>query len=464
VLGSGAPRGRSKGTELFVWTIVILLLVALALGSWIGSYYVFGHPENPVSYALLTRMRKLDPPKKFDLTAAPRGEFLNPEKLMERYGEKTPRDLYVASEEMLRAFVRNYRLAPGLVPYVVGEYTILDSYELKGPDFFPSGVVVLAQSKDHPNVLLEHIFPADPKVVPVLHRMLLTGLDLQLSRGLDLSALLNVKRLDDGRIQFTAVPLVYGSYATTSGPGTFSLEPPKSLNISAGLPILGSVMVAEASQKFMAYRRRAGLEATTSPDGKPLVPQRSSPQLVRVQRPVAVNPEDEAPTPAPTPVPIAAADPQQTPAADNEVPAVSPTPSPTPAPSPPSIASTAGGAWPTYGPGQMPRGRLLGIPDMNELSSRGVGGERVYLGGTFVVTASGPNRAVLRAQGAIAENLGIKGKNSKVRVIAEFPTGSKPPSEGSSFSRDSMRPFQITDIRVGADGQVNVFVREVTRQ
>ena len=111
----------------------------------------------------------------------------------------------------------------------------------------------------------------------------------------------------------------------------------------------------------------------------------------------------------------------------------------------------------------MPRGRLLNVPDMQALAGQRVTGEHVYLQGNFVVTASGQNRAVLRAQGALAENLGLGGKTGSTRVIVEFPSGNPPPSEGSTFARDLRRPFLITDVRKGADGQVNVYVREVTR-
>ncbi len=465
ILAGEGRRPRSKGmaTDLFVWTIVILLLIGIAIGCWIGSFYVFGHPEKAVSYSLLTRLKKLDPPKRFELTAAPRGQFLNPDKLLEKYGAMTPRELDRQNEQLLRDFIRNYKLAPDLVTYVVGDFNILDSYELKETDFFPSGVVVIAEAKQNKNVLLEHVFTADAKVVPILHRMLLTGLDLQLNRGLDLSALLNVKRLDDGRMQFTAIPIVYGSYATTSGPGTFSLDPPTTLNVAMGLPVVNTGLVTEATQKLASYKRRTGLSEDKTPaqvptQAKPL------PQLVRVERPVAVNEIDTPPTPTPEPAPpVPTPTPALTPSVVVEATPPEPTPSPAPTVAPPSIASTAGGSWPMYDPGQMPRGRLLGVQDAPDLADRGTSGERIYLQGSFVVTASGPNRAVLRSQAAVAETLGLKGKTSNIRIIAEFPAGAKPPSEGSTFSRDSRRPFQITEVRKSADGQVNVYVREVTK-
>jgi hypothetical protein len=453
---SAAPSGRSGKSDLYVWTIVILLLIGLAIASWIGSFYIFGHPEKAASYAILSRLGKVDPPKRFELTAAPRGEFLNPPKLLERFGGMSPGELERSSERLLRDYIRNYRLAPELVPYVVGEFAILDSYELGPSNFVPGGVVALAQAKDDPTVLIEHIFPADPKVVPILQRMLLTGLDLQLNRGIDLSATLHARKLADGRLLVTAIPLLYGSYATTAGPGTFSLEPPTALNVAGGLPVLNASQIGEATAKYAAYLKRAGLPATAS------APSRPSQQLMRVERPQAAT-AAAAVTPAPTPLPMQEPTPASVLAEVVASPTPEATPTASPTPSPAGIASTAGGAWPVYGPGQMPRGRLLNMQDVGDLAERGVGAERVYLQGSFVVTASGGNRAVLRAQAALTDALGIRGRKTKVRVIAEFPTGAKPPSEGSAFSRDSMRPFQITDVRTGEDGQVNVFVREVTR-
>jgi hypothetical protein len=469
---------RKEG-NLFVWTVVILLLIGFAICCWVFSFYVFGHPEKPFSYSILAKLKKLDAPKRFEITAAPPGEFLTAQQLWERYNKMTNRELERTSQTLLRNYLRNYRLTADKVPYITGSYNILDSYELNDSNLFPSGVVALAQATDAPQVLLEHVFTADRRVIPVLHRMLLTGLNLRFDKTVDLSALVNVSRLKDGRLQFTAVPLLYGSYTTSSGAGSFSLEPPSQLNIAKGLPVVREPTVAEAMDKLAAHRNRAGLEGTETASATP----RPQMQLVRVERPkpvseTAVPSETSAPSPtpalSPTPLPadapVAPAAPAKSPASTPVLAAASPVVKPTPtplqpflSPTPGSIATTAGGKWPTYAPGQMPRGRLANVPDMSELAGRGVAGERIYLQGSFVVTASGQNRAVLRSQAALPENLGIGGRSSNTRIIVEFPSGSRPPSEGSTLSRDSRRPFLVTEIRRTADGQVNVYVREVTR-
>ncbi|HEY5741918.1 MAG TPA: hypothetical protein VIS99_05195 [Terrimicrobiaceae bacterium] len=468
------PPERKDGS-LFIWTIAILVLVGFAICCWVFSFYVFGHPEKPFSYSILAKLRKLDTPKRFEITAAPPGEFLTAEQLWDRYNKMTNRELQRTSETLLRNYLRNYRLTSDKVPYVVGSYNILDSYELGDSNLFPSGVVALSQATDAPQVLLEHVFTADKRVIPALHRMLLTGLNLRFDKTVDLSALVNISRLKDGRLQFSAVPLLYGSYTTSSGAGTFSLEPPQHLNIAAGLPVVNPPSIADAMEKLATHKAKAGLDTTEKSSATP----RPQMQLVRVERPKPVV-ENAVPPPAATPAPTPLAEnapvlpavpvksPPPTPALAAASPAAKSTPTQlqpfiSPTPGTASIATTAGGNWPTYSPGQMPRGRLANVPDMSELASRGVSGERIYLQGSFVVTASGQNRAVLRSQAALSENLGIGGRSSNTRIIVEFPSGSRPPSEGSTLSRDSRRPFLVTEVRRTSDGQVNVYVREVTR-
>ena len=32
--------------HLFLWTVFILLLIGFAMACWLGSFYIFGHPED----------------------------------------------------------------------------------------------------------------------------------------------------------------------------------------------------------------------------------------------------------------------------------------------------------------------------------------------------------------------------------------------------------------------------------
>lgn len=460
--GEGTQGGARDG-NLFVWTILIIALAGVAIGCWIGSFYIFGHPEKPFSYGMLTKLKKLDPPKRFELTAAPRGEFLPAPKLLERYAGMSPRELARANEALLRNYIRNYKLTRDLVPYVVGTFNILDSFELTKSDIFESGVVALARSKETPAVLIEQIFTADERAIPSLHRTLLTGLDIDLKRENELSAVVHVEKLPGGAIKATAISILYPSYESSTAAGTFSLAPPAHLNVAAGLPVIAAHRQQEAEDKYGSFRRRAGLREA---DAQPKPPQT---RLVRVERPVAASPLPAAPV-LPDDAPVRAAIPvQPEPSVAPGVPGTAqpfvaaPTGTPLPSPSPaPAIAAASDGAWPVYSPGQMPRGRLFTIRDMQNISEGDISNERTYLQGNFLVSATGSNRAVLRAQGTVTESMGL-GAGGNVRIIVEFPLGTQPPAEGLTFSRDARRPFQITEIKQGGDGHVNVYAREITR-
>jgi hypothetical protein len=105
----------------------------------------------------------------------------------------------------------------------------------------------------------------------------------------------------------------------------------------------------------------------------------------------------------------------------------------------------------------MPRGRLFDVNQTTEIADKGIGTDPIYLKGEFMVTAARENRAVLRPKAESGN-----GPGASVRIIVEFPRGGTVPKEGDAIARMSDRPFQIEDVRKGADGQVNIYVREIT--
>src|SRR5437868_15499057 len=82
---------QSQGRDhLFLWAVFLLLLVGLAFTCWLGSFYIFGHPEEARPYRILQKLHKLEAPTRFEITAAPPGEFLNSQKLFDRYSKYSP--------------------------------------------------------------------------------------------------------------------------------------------------------------------------------------------------------------------------------------------------------------------------------------------------------------------------------------------------------------------------------------
>jgi len=268
------PKGHDN---LFLWTIFILLLIGAACACWMGSFYIFGHPERPKSYALLKKLKKIDAPLRFEVTAAPPGEFLSPQKLFEKYSTMKQLELERENGELIRNYIRNYRETKKLVTYVTGRYLVMDSYELKpATDMFPTGVVTLAQAADFPQVIIEQVYTSAPRTVPALRTLLQTGFEIRIQHTTDrydCSAVIHVERLADGRMQYTVVPILYGSYhpmSVASASGKRRLmelarpsRPCAKRHLDTPMPFL----VATSVKRLMLSLSGGKLESVKSPSG-----------------------------------------------------------------------------------------------------------------------------------------------------------------------------------------------------
>src|SRR6266487_53325 len=291
------PRRR---TNYFAWTVAILLLTGFAFAAWLGGFYIFDQPERPDSYRILQRMHKIEPPKRFELTAAPAGEFLNAKQLYDRYVAMGAAELAKANAELARNYIRNYTQVRGLVPYVTGRYTMMEARELGPNDIFTSGMVALTNAVDNGELLMEHVYPADSNVTPLMKQTLKVGLEIKLERTHDLSAVIHAERLADGRIMITAIPLLYGTYTVTRGLGTFRLEPPLTLNLIGGWPLFKEQMREKAESQYVTYRRQAAgpqgqVPIVGLPAGGTSAPAENA--LVRIEPAKAVEVPPVAPVP-----------------------------------------------------------------------------------------------------------------------------------------------------------------------
>jgi hypothetical protein len=290
------PRRR---INYFAWTVAILLLTGFALAAWLGSFYIFNQPERPDSYRILQRLHKIEAPKRFELTAAPAGEFLNPQQLYERYSEMGNAELARTNAELARNYIRNYQQVRGLVPYVVGRYKIVAARELGPGDVFTCGMVALTNAVDNGELLMEHLYPANPEALPLMKQTLNVGLEIKLERSHDISSVLHAERLADGRMMITAVPLLYGSYTVTRGLGTFRLEPPLSLNLAAGWPLFKASERSAIEQHYAEYQQKTAL-AQGGPISIPgfspsATPPPAANELVRVEQAIPIGTRPTAP-------------------------------------------------------------------------------------------------------------------------------------------------------------------------
>ena len=124
-----------------------------------------------------------------------------------------------------------------------GGFTIAEAAPLTAQDFMTRGMVALAQSNEFPQVLIEHLYPMNDENIARSRQMLVIGNPVKLEKTYDLGAVIHIEKIPDGRMQFTVVPLLNGSYALSGGEGTFSTEPPADLNVEAGLPVLKAARI-----------------------------------------------------------------------------------------------------------------------------------------------------------------------------------------------------------------------------
>ena len=117
---------------------------------------------------------------------------------------------------------------------------------------------------------------------------------------------------------------------------------------------------------------------------------------------------------------------------------------------PPSTTPRAD--WKIYVADQLPPGKPLTDVEAAKLAGRSIT-DNLYLVGTFTVTASGADRIVMRTTG----------QGRTIRIVAIYPPSIPVPPEGATLKKDGSTGFQITDIRRGADEQVTIYVREITR-
>ena len=108
-------RSRRK-SNMFGWSVAILLLTGCAFAAWLGSFYIFGQPERPESYRILKKLHKIDPTKRFELTAAPAGEFLTAKQLYDRYIAMSPTELAKTNAELVRNYIRNFQRCAASFP------------------------------------------------------------------------------------------------------------------------------------------------------------------------------------------------------------------------------------------------------------------------------------------------------------------------------------------------------------
>lgn len=224
------PRGDAG---LFWWTIAIFILLALTTFSWLGSLYVFRHPEKPRNYSVLAKFQKLKPLKKFNDRTVPQGKFHDASEVYSKYFGLDGKELAVQNDLFKRNYIRNYDDAPPV--YVRGKYRIYKVEDLTSSQPFMSGMVVRARSVNLPNVSIEFVFPTE--ALP--RERFSYGDDLVLDTNESFASVLHISSLPEASLCLTVVPLTYNFFSVNPADTRryTVLSPPERLNMDAPWPV-----------------------------------------------------------------------------------------------------------------------------------------------------------------------------------------------------------------------------------
>jgi len=97
--------GRAAARTIFAWTVAILLLTGTRYRGL--DWKLLHHWSTGTAGELpdLQKLHKVDPPKRFELTAAPAGEFLTAQQVFERYSAMGAAELAKVNGELVRNYI-----------------------------------------------------------------------------------------------------------------------------------------------------------------------------------------------------------------------------------------------------------------------------------------------------------------------------------------------------------------------
>ena len=228
-------KGEGRDDGLFLWILVIFVLVGLNAFAWAFCMYVFGHPEVPFNYKLLTheKINRLDPLQSYDPVSAPRGRFLTAKELYSEQHAYNEAALKGYNAILKRRFLHSYvGIDKDDTLYVRGNFRVEGVTLLTEDDVFPAGIAVRARAEDYPAALIDYILPADS--VPANTWQI--GDVLEVERSATCAALVHIERLSEDEVCFTAVPVVSREHQTPGG-GVVLADLPGRINLEGTWPL-----------------------------------------------------------------------------------------------------------------------------------------------------------------------------------------------------------------------------------
>jgi len=226
-------KGEGRDDGLFLWGLVILVLIGLNAFAWAFCMYVFGRPEVPFCYKLLThpKIERLEPLKSYDPVSAPRGKFLTAKEFYEQQYQIEDKNLKGYNAILKRNFLRSYADMDDTL-FLRGSFKVEGITQLTPDDVFPSGLALRVRAEDFPAVLIDYVLPAE--TVPANTWQI--GDVLEIERSSTCAAMVHIERLSEDEVCFTAVPIVSREHQTPGG-GVILAKLPGLINLEGSWPL-----------------------------------------------------------------------------------------------------------------------------------------------------------------------------------------------------------------------------------
>jgi hypothetical protein len=227
--------GERQSDGLFLWVLVILVLIGLNAFAWAFCMYVFGNPEVPFNYKLLThpKIDRLEPLKNYSPVNAPRGKFLTAKDFYADQYRIKEKSLAGYNAILKRNFLQSYvGVSTSDTRFMRGSFKVEGVTLLSADDVFPSGIAVRARSEDFPAALLDYVLPSES--VPANTWQI--GDILEIEQSSTCAALVHIERLTEDEVCFTVVPIVEGQHQTPGG-GAVNSKLPERINLTGSWPL-----------------------------------------------------------------------------------------------------------------------------------------------------------------------------------------------------------------------------------
>ncbi len=235
---------KPRRPAYFWWLLANALALCFAVLSWTVCLHVFGNPEMPRNYEILSKIGRLPELKRYTVLDVPNGNLLDPKGLYSRFFSLKEESLTRFNSRLMRNYLTNFD-RPLALTFIEGDYQVEQVRTLGDADFISRGFVVRARALVKPDdftkpapypVVIDYLFPTTEISAANEFR---PGDILSVKKSPNCAAIIHIEHVtdeDDALVCLTVAPIAYGPYRVGEDI-TFRIEPPDRVQPAARFPL-----------------------------------------------------------------------------------------------------------------------------------------------------------------------------------------------------------------------------------